>query len=176
MLVDLKGTTLKQITHKATFAVFRELFMAELPSRYPELVHKIMLVNTPIFFETVFQSEISPQLSEDARGKIVISGSADCKELNLIKQPKVYGGDSDFSITIEAGPWCAETPAYEESKGFEMVEHEDDQEDLLGNDNFDMGDLRAQLSGKSALLTPQPCLASTSQRCKTPLVAAICRL
>jgi hypothetical protein len=66
---------------------------------------------------------------------------------NIVKIPNCYGGDSTFSIATCAGPWCEELKYDESRGGFEgMIEHEDDQEDVFAErDNFDMGDLKAQL-------------------------------
>ena len=69
IIIDLKGATLKQITNKHLNLLWAEI-SKELCKRFPEIVHKITIVNTPMFFESFFNSELLPQLSEKTASKI----------------------------------------------------------------------------------------------------------
>ena len=61
MIIDLKGATLKQITNKHLNLLWSEI-SKEISKRFPELVHSITVVNTPMFFESFFDSELRPQI------------------------------------------------------------------------------------------------------------------
>ena len=52
-MVDLKGATLKQITNKQLNLIWKEIHK-ELAKRFPEFVHAITVVNTPMFFENFY--------------------------------------------------------------------------------------------------------------------------
>ena len=62
LVIDMRGATLKQIANKQLNLIWGEL-QRELSIRYPEFVHKIHIVNTPMFFEAFFNSEIKPKLT-----------------------------------------------------------------------------------------------------------------
>ena len=59
IVVDLKGATLKQIANRQLNMIWKEI-CKELAKRYPELVHSITVVNTPMFFENFYNNEILP--------------------------------------------------------------------------------------------------------------------
>lgn len=63
--------------------IFRSLLI-EYQAYYPELVDKIFVVNTPIFFESFWESEIKPHLSARTVSKVVITGENTHK--NLLNQ------------------------------------------------------------------------------------------
>ena len=95
------------------------------------MVHSILLVNTPAFVEKFYQDEILTTISQQTAKKIRITGESSASELNLTKCPIQYGGESQFNIEIEAGPWLGYEPSYdiEENK---LYESDGDQLDLLG--------------------------------------------
>lgn len=59
IVIDLKGATLRQITNKQLNLIWKEI-CKELGKRFPELVHQITIVNTPMFFENFYNNEILP--------------------------------------------------------------------------------------------------------------------
>ena len=63
-----------------------------------------------------------------------MTGESDSGQLNLVKCPVQYGGNSQFRIDVEAGPWLGYEPTYEEDEETKMIESDDDQLDLLGGD------------------------------------------
>lgn len=129
------------------------------------MVAKIHLLNTPIFFEQLFDSQIKPLLTESTLSKITMSSGTSAGGLWEPEHcPRIYGGKSQFSFEVENGPWLSVAPVYdaEESKEFEMHESDDDQVDLLGtSEGEDISDLRSQLknsklpAGHSNLVLPQ---------------------
>lgn len=57
IVIDMKGASLKQVTNKQFNLIWREIWK-ELAKRFPEFVHAVTVVNTPMFFEGFFQNEI----------------------------------------------------------------------------------------------------------------------
>jgi hypothetical protein len=53
----------------------------ELALRFPCFIHQTTIVNTPIFFQNFFNSEVKPLLSESAIASIYITGEGCPKEL-----------------------------------------------------------------------------------------------
>lgn len=95
MVVDLRGATLKQITNKQLNLIWREI-CKELGKRYPEFVHSITIVNTPMFFENFYNNEILPQLSEKTAAKVLITGESEpqclLEAVEPERLPAIYGG------------------------------------------------------------------------------------
>ena len=95
LIIDLKGATLKQITNKHLNLLWAEI-SKELCKRFPEIVHKITIVNTPMFFESFFNSELKPQLSAKTVAKISVTGESTpaclLQDIDADKLPAVYGG------------------------------------------------------------------------------------
>ena len=90
----MRGTTLKQLSNKQALNIFRDMIVGELQTHYPEMVAQINLLNTPIFFQQLFDTQIKPMLSERTASKItMVSGSAsDLWDADSC--PKLYGGQS----------------------------------------------------------------------------------
>ena len=59
IVVDLKGATLKQIANRQLNMVWKEI-CKELAKRFPEFVHSVTVVNTPMFFENFYNNDILP--------------------------------------------------------------------------------------------------------------------
>ena len=59
MVVDMRSSTLKQISNKQLKLIFKEI-IKELSKRFPEFVHEITVVNTPMFFENFYNNEVLP--------------------------------------------------------------------------------------------------------------------
>ena len=76
----------------------------ELSKRFPELVHSIIVVNTPMFFESFFFSELKPQLSDRTFSKIQITGEAApaclLEAIDADKLPAIYGGNCRVSNVV----------------------------------------------------------------------------
>ena len=141
--------------------IWRELGK-ELAKRFPEFVHSITIVNTPMFFENFYNNEIQPHFSERTRAKVLITGeSAPQCLLNAIdanRLPEIYGGTCNCiaqCIYSDKGPWSfvlncidfqnrqyttTEAEFHENIQAreeFKMLDNDsdDEQEDLLGNMN-----------------------------------------
>jgi len=76
IVVDMKSSTLKQITNRQLNMIWKEI-CKELAKRYPEIVHSITVVNTPMFFENFYNNEVLPQFSERMASKILITGESE---------------------------------------------------------------------------------------------------
>ena len=71
-----------------------------------------MIVNTPMFFESFFLSEIKPQMTEKTASKIQITGQSNPAFLQEIidedKLPAIYGGACQCKsqcVYSDKGPW-----------------------------------------------------------------------
>ena len=112
VLLDLKGANLKSISNKQVTSIFKKLTL-EFQKFYPEMVDSIFIVNSPMFFEGVWESEIKPQLSPKTISKIHITGESSHQLLlerfapdNL---PQLYGGTCECDATCvysDKGPWA----------------------------------------------------------------------
>ena len=87
--------------------------LIEFQRYYPELLARCYILNTPIFFEDFYESEILPHLSEQTAKKIFMTGENFHKDLmervDLSKLPKIYGGSCDCDATCvysDKGPWA----------------------------------------------------------------------
>lgn len=111
MVVDLKGATLKQISNKQLNLIWKEI-SKELARRFPELVHSIVVLNTPMFFENFFLTEVKPHLSERTAAKVLLTGESApeilLEEVEPSKLPAIYGGECSCvaqCIYSDKGPW-----------------------------------------------------------------------
>lgn len=112
MIVDMKGSKLKDLSNKQANVVFKTLLI-ELQRFYPGLLSKCFVLNVPMFFEGFFESEVKPHLSEVTLQKIVLSGENTHSELlELVPAanlPKIYGGEAECEATCvyaDKGPWA----------------------------------------------------------------------
>ena len=48
---------------------------------FPELVHRIYVVNAPMFFEGVWETQLQQNVSESTQKKVIISASENSDEL-----------------------------------------------------------------------------------------------
>lgn len=80
IIIDLKGTKLKDLSNKQINVVFRSLLI-EFQRFYPEILDKCYILNTPMFFEGFWESEIKPHLSQNTCNKIVVTGESSHKDL-----------------------------------------------------------------------------------------------
>lgn len=60
--------------------IFRALLI-EWQRYYPELLEKCFIVNSPMFFEGYWDSEVKPHLSPKTAAKVVITGENTHKDL-----------------------------------------------------------------------------------------------
>jgi len=91
--------------------IFKSLLI-EFQHFYPELVHRCFVVNTPMFFESFFESEIKPFLAAKTAVKVFITGENTHKGLlenvDQDKLPRIYGGLCETEATVvysDRGPW-----------------------------------------------------------------------
>lgn len=87
--------------------------MIEYQRYYPELLDSCYLVNTPMFFEGFWESEIKPHLLEKTAAKVFITGENSYKGLlekvDADKLPRIYGGACDCEASCvysDKGPWA----------------------------------------------------------------------
>ena len=92
--------------------IFRTLLI-EVQRYYPEMLDSCYFVNTPMFFEGVWESEIKPHLHPKTASKVIITGENSHKDLmdrvDADKLPKIYGGDCECEATCvysDKGPWA----------------------------------------------------------------------
>ena len=76
------------------------------------MVHKIYVLNTPIFFENIWESQLNKCINSDTVKKIVFSSGSTHKDLqNEVDEyelPTCYGGTCECKATCiysEKGPW-----------------------------------------------------------------------
>ena len=109
----MKGAKLKDITNKQITQVFKQLVL-EVQRFFPELLHKVFVLNTPMFFENVWESQLRQSLAQPEKfdEKLIISNSDTCDELfELVDEhdlPQLYGGLCNCKASCvysEKGPW-----------------------------------------------------------------------
>lgn len=111
-------------------------------------MHKCFIVNSPMFFESHWESEIKPHVHGDTVAKIIITGENSHKDLldNVEEKslPKLYGGQCECEATCiysDKGPWAdmenkvnfanEATGTTGPNEEFKFNDDEDDQIDLL---------------------------------------------
>lgn len=86
--------------------------LLEVQRFFPELVHSIFIVNTPIFFENIWEAQLSKSMAKETKSKVKISTTsshADLKDrFDEYELPQIYGGVCECRATCvysEKGPW-----------------------------------------------------------------------
>ena len=64
VIIDMKLTKQKDITNKQMLMVYKQLVL-EVQRFFPELVHKIYILNAPMFFEGIWEEELSQSVDKD---------------------------------------------------------------------------------------------------------------
>mmetsp|Transcript_14870 Transcript_14870/g.10774 ORF Transcript_14870/g.10774 Transcript_14870/m.10774 type:complete len:170 (+) Transcript_14870:397-906(+) len=112
LIIDLNGVKLKDLSNKQINVVFKTLLI-EYQHYYPELLHQCYILNTPMFFEDFFDSEVKPHISSATVSKIHISGESSHKDLKSSISPQelplLYGGTCECEATCvysDRGPWA----------------------------------------------------------------------
>jgi hypothetical protein len=92
--------------------VYKQLTL-EVQRFFPELLHRLYILNTPMFFENAWENELSTIIHKDTLKKVFMSGDdshdeliAEVKECDL---PEIYGGMCECEATCiysDIGPWC----------------------------------------------------------------------
>jgi hypothetical protein len=72
IIVDLKGAKLKDITNKSMLKLYQQLAL-EVQRFFPQLVHKIYVLNTPMFFENIWDMQLSKCINKATANKITFS-------------------------------------------------------------------------------------------------------
>ena len=90
VIVDLKGAKLKDLSNKQVYyiliyfkqvnVIFKSLLI-EFQKFYPEMLESAFIVNTPMFFDGIWESEIKPELSAKTISKIHFTGESTHKLL-----------------------------------------------------------------------------------------------
>lgn len=55
VIIDMKGSKLKDITNKQMLGVFKQIVL-EVQRFFPEMLHKLFVLNAPMFFENVWET------------------------------------------------------------------------------------------------------------------------
>ena len=111
MIVDLKGIKLKDLSNKKMLMAFRQITL-ELQRFFPEFVHKIYCVNTPVFFDNLWEDQLSNHIAPETIKKIIFSSGPSSPELledvDEYDLPDIYDGQSVCKATCvyaDKGPW-----------------------------------------------------------------------
>ena len=113
VIVDMKGMKLKDITNKQILQVYKQIIL-EVQRFFPELLHKLYILNTPMFFENAWENELSTCIDKQTvKDKIFISGDDShddlLAEVDEKVLPEIYGGVCECEATCvysDVGPWC----------------------------------------------------------------------
>lgn len=111
VVVDLKGVKLKDLGNKQLVGVFKQLTL-EVQRFFPCLLHKLYVLNSPLFFENIWEGELQSVVDQDTIKKIVFSPTDSHEELleevDHYELPRLYGGLCECRATCvysEKGPW-----------------------------------------------------------------------
>jgi hypothetical protein len=111
MIVDLKGAKLKDLTNQKMMKLYQQLCL-EVQRFFPQMVHKIYVLNTPMFFENIWESQLVKCINDNTLKKIVISSNSTHSDLqdqiDEYELPSIYGGTCECKATCvysEKGPW-----------------------------------------------------------------------
>lgn len=112
LIIDMKGMKLKDITNQEMLAVYKQLCL-EVQRFFPEMLQKVYILNTPMFFEGAWESQLSQCLDEKiVKNKVFISSNEShedlAAEVNEHELPELYGGTCECEATCiysEKGPW-----------------------------------------------------------------------
>ena len=138
VIIDMKGMKLKDITNKQILQVFKQLTL-EVQRFFPELLHKLYILNTPMFFENAWEGELSACIDKETLQKVYISGDdshddllAEVDEKDL---PEIYGGECECEATCvysDKGPWCdiENTINYKDPDAKKKMDSDDDPQDM----------------------------------------------
>lgn len=58
VIIDMRGTKQKDLINKQMLIVYKQLVL-EVQRFFPELVHKIYVLNAPLFFDGIWEEELS---------------------------------------------------------------------------------------------------------------------
>ncbi len=157
-IVDLKGCTLKALSNQQMLQVYKQLVL-EVQRFFPELLYRMYIVNAPIFFENIWETELSSCVDpETIKSKIFISTSNTHEDLLAeVSQedlPSLYGGTAEARATCiysDKGPW---------SEGENLINYRDpnsrrfddsDEDDLndMSESNAGFGQMKMMMGGPS---------------------------
>jgi len=160
VIVDLKGCKLKDFSNKPMLSVYKQLTL-EVQRFFPAMLHKMYILNAPLFSENIWDSELSQCVDEKTcKDKIIITSSGTHEDLfSEVKEcelPQVYGGVCECEATCiysEKGPW-SEIENYinykdPNSRRFaDSDEEEDDRYDVSErNIGADFGSIKMMMGG-----------------------------
>ena len=90
---------------------FRQMVL-EMQRFFPEIIHKIYVVNVPVFFDGIWEDELSKNITSETQKKMIFSQSESCPELledvDEYDLPEIYGGQANAKATCvfaDKGPW-----------------------------------------------------------------------
>lgn len=111
MVVDLKGAKLKDLTNQKMMKLYQQLCL-EVQRFFPQMVQRVYVLNTPMFFENIWESQLVKCINENTLKKVVITSNSTHPDLqNQVDEyelPALYGGTCECKATCiysEKGPW-----------------------------------------------------------------------
>jgi hypothetical protein len=137
----MKATKLKDMQTKDVNAIV-EAVVELFKKYYPSIIHKVFIVNAPMFFDDVWE-DFNDMVQEDSSDykNFIISNKNTHPELTALVPadhlPEVYGGKSKFDLNKglfnEVGPWSMSSELI--MIGDEELKDDDDEDDDV--DGFD---------------------------------------
>ena len=145
-IIDLRGAKLKDLSNKQMVQVFKQAIL-EFQRFFPEILYKAFIVNAPMFFEGLWEDELSVTVDKSTLQKIEITGGEQHPEMaELIHEmdlPDIYGGECSCKaqcIYSEKGPWSeVENFVDYQNPGAAFSDSDEDNDD-------DMSELQAMSS------------------------------
>lgn len=151
LIIDMKGMKLKDITNKEMLQIYKQLVL-EVQRFFPSLLHKCYILNTPMFFESAWENELSQCLDQNILNNKIFFSSSDSHEdlqanVREIDLPELYGGTCECDATCiysEKGPWCdfENTIDY---RNPDVNNDSGDGSDVADTDERNLGDLKMML-------------------------------
>ena len=82
LIIDMKGMKLKDITNQEMLSVYKQLCL-EVQRFFPSMLHKLYILNTPMFFEGAWENQLSQCLDPNiVKNKVFISSNESHEDLS----------------------------------------------------------------------------------------------
>ncbi len=111
VIVDLKGMKLKDLSNKQMLQTYKQLTL-EVQRFFPCMLQKLYIVNAPLFFENIWESELSKCVDQETVEKVAITSANThddlINEVDPDELPLIYGGNCETEATCvysDRGPW-----------------------------------------------------------------------
>lgn len=156
VIIDLKGVKLKDLSSKPAIALYKQITL-EVQRFFPCMLHRLYVLNAPIFFENIWDAQLSQCVDPETIKKVLISTSQTHEELleevDEYDLPLIYGGNCQCKATCiysEKGPW-SEVENFINYKDPNSRRFYDSDSDDLGDtcerDGADLGQFKHMVGG-----------------------------